>query len=70
MLSRPLSSRVTSAQFCFEPSQSETASRPNGLRADGACPGCYQEVAMAFPRVRIRTAAFAVGRTIPGNWRL
>jgi hypothetical protein len=52
--------------------QSETASRPNGLRAVGACSGCYQEVAMAFLRApirtpapaRVRVAVFAVGRRV------
>jgi hypothetical protein len=53
-------------------SQTETASRPKGLRAVGFCPGCYQEVTMAFPRgplrapatARIRAAVFAVGRRV------
>src|SRR5207247_11321857 len=64
-----LSSRVL-AGLSLPTSQSETASRPKGLRAVGASSGRYQEVSMAFPwRPRraptavppIRVPVFAVG---------
>src|SRR5947207_7236346 len=68
-----VSSRVTSADSRFRTSQSETASRPKGLCAVGACSGRYQEVPMAFswrPRRAptavppIRVPVFAVGADV------